>query len=170
MRIDTGTHLQPGTWTVDTASTTASFVVRELTGTVHGTIPVLEGRVEIDDDGRPVTVTATLDVAAIHTGLTARDRSVRGRRILDTARHPELRYGSRSITATADGWRVDGVLQVAGREGRLVLTVRADPPGPAAARRVFATGVLDRRSVGITRLPVSRTIAIEIAATLTPRP
>ena len=67
----TMTSVAAGTWTVDVAHTQAAFTARHFFGqTVHGTITVTAGTIEVGKDGRPQRFHATLDPASIDTGAT----------------------------------------------------------------------------------------------------
>jgi len=165
------TSIRPGTWTVDPSATTASFAVNELFTEVQGTIPVTGGRVEVGGSGSPLIVDAVLDISAIDTGKPRRDKDLRSKRFFDAERAPVMRYTSGSVTRTAEGWTVDGVLRVSGREVPLTLAVTHDvaPAGPASEeQRITATGRLDRRDAGI-KAPsflIGREVRITVSATL----
>ena len=83
----TMTSVAAGIWTVDLAHTRAAFAARHLFGqTVHGTIAVTAGTIEVGKDGRPQRFHATLDPASIDTGHARRDADLRGKRFLAVRR------------------------------------------------------------------------------------
>jgi len=161
--------LAAGTWTVDTASSTAQFRARDvLRKTVVGTLPVLSGSVQVSADGEPVQVAAELDLAGVETGNARRDRDLRGHRFFHVERGATLH-------ATAGPARPDG-------EGRWVLTgelvlhtvrcpveLTAELVSLAGDRAVVrATTSLDRRDVGIDvpQLLVGRRVDVVVDAVL----
>ena len=164
----TVTLTAPGTWTVDTAASTAAFTARGAFGKeVRGTIPVRSGKVEIGGGGRPLTVDALLDLAGVDTGHARRDKDLRGPKLLDAA-HPALRFSSGEVTPTPAGWTITGTLHVKGREVPLTLTATAAGAEAAGAVRVVAVGGLDRRDAGV-RAPgflIGHHVGIEVTATL----
>ena len=83
------TSIAPGSYRTDATTASATFTVKEKLNllTVPGQIPVVRADVAIDADGLP-RGTATLDVAAITTPNTKRDRDLQGRRFFDTATFP----------------------------------------------------------------------------------
>ena len=81
--MTTMTSVGAGMWTADLTRTRAAFAARHLFGqTVHGTIAVTGGTLEVGPDGQPRRFQATLDPASIDTGNPRRDADLRGRRFL----------------------------------------------------------------------------------------
>jgi polyisoprenoid-binding protein YceI len=163
--------LPTGTWTLDTAASTASFVATELWGKqVHGTIPLTSGSVRVDDDGRPAEIEAVLDMTALKTDNARRDKDLKAKRFFDVAASPTMRFSAHGAQRTDRGWSLDGSLRVNGHESPITLEVRIDPPlqtGQETAR-VLAHGRLDKRNAGV-RAPswlIRHPVAVEIAATL----
>jgi polyisoprenoid-binding protein YceI len=162
------TSVAAGTWTVDLAHTRAAFAARHLFGsTVHGTIAVTAGTVEVGADGRPVRLHATLDPASIDTGNARRDADLRGRRFLAADAYPQMEVAADRIAATARGWHVDAVLCGRGHEA----PVRIDATLEGAAPRLHVSGTarLDLRDLGI-RVPgflVRQFVDLSVSAQLT---
>jgi polyisoprenoid-binding protein YceI len=160
-----------GTWTVETAQSTAAFVAREKFGNVvRGHIPLVDGAV-IADQQNVVSVTTTLDMSGIETGNARRDKDLRSKRFFHTAVRPTMRFVADVVTPSAEGWLVRGDLQVNDRTCPVELDVRidvatADPHSGTA--RVFARGVIDKRAAGINapNWLIRHPVQIEIAATL----
>lgn len=159
-----------GTWAVDLAHTQAAFAARHLFGqTVHGTIAVTAGTVEVGPDGRPQRFHATLDPASIGTGNARRDADLRGKRFLAVDAYPLMEIVADRITATGDGWYAQAVLRGHGSEAplRIDATLDGDPAGPGL--KVTGTARLDLRDVGI-RVPgllVRRFVSLSVSAQLT---
>ena len=166
------TTVQAGTWTVETASTTATFHAVGLGGAkVRGTIPVDAGRVEVGGSGRPLSVVAVLDAAGVDTGNQRRDKDLRSKRFLRTDTNPVMRFAAATVRESATGWTVEGTLAAAGAECPVVLDVElvaGSPSDPAGGVRVLATGTVDLRAFGITvpSLIVRRRVRLEVDALL----
>lgn len=167
--MSTMTSVAAGIWTVDLDHTKATFAARHMFGqTVHGTIAVTGGTIEVGQDGRPQRLHATLDPASIGTGHVRRDRDLRGRRFLAVEAYPMMEVVADRITVTADGWCADAVLRVRGYEAPLRIDATLETAG---ARRLQVTGSarLDLRDVGI-RVPgflVRRLVDLSVTAVLT---
>jgi len=154
-----------GTWQVDPARATASFQVGNLGRTATGTVPVIDGTVEIGADGQLLAVHGTLHLAAIDTGIAKRDLDLRKRRLLDLDAHPMMTFTSTAIEPADTGWRVTGTLTARG------VTTRLTGTASTVDGTMAATARLDRRTLGI-RVPgfvVGRFVNITVTAALHPR-
>lgn len=167
--MNTMTSVAAGTWTVDLAHTRASFAARHLFGqTVHGTITVTAGTIEVGPDGRPQRLHATLDPASIDTGHARRDSDLRGQRFLTVDSYPLMEVFADRITATADGWFADATLRGHGCDAPLRIDATLEG---AAVHRLQLSGSarLDLRDVGI-RVPgflVRRLVDLSVSVVLT---
>jgi polyisoprenoid-binding protein YceI len=166
----TMTTIAAGTWTVDLAHTEAAFAARHLFGsTVHGTIAVTAGTVEVGTDGRPVRLHATLDPASIDTGNARRDADLRGRRFLAAEAYPQMEFAADRIAATARGWHVDAVLHGRGHEAPVRIDATLEGTATAPRLQVSGTARLDLRDLGI-RVPgflVRQFVDLSVSAQLT---
>jgi polyisoprenoid-binding protein YceI len=161
-----------GTWTVD-ASTRAGFAARNFGfRTVHGTIVVTAGTLEVGADGRPARFAGTLDPVSIDTGNPRRDKDLRGKHFLDVANHPRMEVEANQFELTTGGWRARAVLRVAGAETPLWIDGVLDDRSTAVRLWVTGTARLDLRDVGIRVPPflVSRHVLLTISARLSPSP
>ncbi|MEV6215390.1 YceI family protein [Nocardia sp. NPDC051833] len=137
--------------------------------TVHGTMPVLAGRLTVGPAGQPETVSGVVDLAAVDTGNARRDRDLRKPGLLDLDRHPRMNFVADDITGTDGEWRVAGVATVRGRDIPLVFTVtRFDLTADTVA--VSAEAVLDRRAIGVKapEFLIGRWVTIEVHVVLRP--
>jgi polyisoprenoid-binding protein YceI len=126
--------VRPGCWTVEPVASTATFRAVDFTRrTVVGTIPVVEGRVVVDDDGCPVGVSAVLDATGIETGIARRDRDLRSRHFFDVEAFPTITFAAEVVRAGAAGWEVEGRLLVRDVPCPVVLDVRPEPALRAGA-------------------------------------
>ena len=159
--------LATGHWRVDPAHSTATFRVANLGRTVTGTVPIIEGTVEIGDHGQPRTISGSLDLGAISTGHPRRDRDLRQPRFLDLDAHPTMTFAAGTITVTPAGWQITGQLAVRGTSVPLSGPAEVAPRGRSAI--VTAHTRLDRRARGIRapRIMIGRIIDITVTATLT---
>lgn len=85
----------------------------------RGTMPIRTGAVTIEN-GR-ATVSATLDPAALATGIRRRDEHLRSPQLLDVARYPSITFEGE---LSADATRVPGRLTVHGETVPVTLAVR----------------------------------------------
>ena len=156
--------LSTGRWTVDPAHSTATFRVGHLGRTVTGTVPVTEGTVVID--GQHSAITGSLDLGAIETGNTRRDKDLRKPKFLDLDRYPTMTFTADTITIAPAGWRVAGQLTTRGTSVRLAGNV--DVSGDYTAATLTAHTRLDRRALGIRapRIMIGHQIDITVTATI----
>ena len=169
----TMTSVAAGTWAVDLAQTRAAFTARHFFGqSVHGTIAVTAGTIEVGADGRPRRLYVTLDPASIDTGHARRDADLRRPRFLAVDAYPRLEVIADRIAATASGWCADAVLRGRGREAPL--RIDAVPAGDTTAPRLLVTGSarLDLQDLGI-RVPgflVRRMVEVSVSAQVSRQP
>ena len=158
--------LATGHWTVDPAHSTASFRVGNLGRIVTGTVPIIEGTVEIGEHGQPAAISGSLDLGAIGTGHARRDRDLRQPRFLDLDTNPAMTFTAGAITVTSAGWQIAGQLAVRGTSVPVAGQAELAPRDRSAI--VTAHTRLDRRALGIRvpRIMIGRTIDITVIATL----
>ena len=156
------------TWQVDTARTTATFRVGNLgVRQVRGTVPVLQGTVTAEPDGRVAGLRAVVDATGVDTRNARRDRDLRGPGLLGVGQAPTWSFVSDGVEPDGEGWRVTGVLTVR-RACPVVLLVGPPEPLPDGGLRVRATTSLDRRDAGVQapRLLVGRRVEVELDVVL----
>jgi polyisoprenoid-binding protein YceI len=139
-----------GTWTVVPGASAARFSVRDkMVATVHGTLPVEDGRIVVSDAGEVVEAWVTVSVPGIATGNRRRDRDLLKPGLLSAERFPTVRISvAGSVTSTPEGWTADGTVAARGAQAPVALT--AVPVEVSATEgRVHVTGTLDRRPLGI---------------------
>ena len=168
--METVTSVAAGTWAADLEYTRVTFAARHLLGsTVHGTIAVISGTVEVGDDGRPRRLHAALDPASIDTANARRDSDLRGPRFLAVDAYPLMEVIADRITATAGGWLADAVLRGHGREAPLRVDAALEGTATATHLHVSATTRLDLRAAGI-QVPgflVRRLVDVSVSSRLT---
>ena len=170
--LDPELPIAPGRWSVVPATSTAVFTVRELgLWSVRGSFPVVDGTVEVDGSGRPVSVRATLDAGGVATGNARRDRDLRGPKFLAADRWPALVFTGREVSGDGPEWTVVGTLQVRDVRSPLTLTVRLAGTRPGGGRHAVATGTVDRRAAGVRTAPtfvIGSAVRISLDVTLAP--
>lgn len=159
--------LAAGTWQADLAHSTAFLRVASFGRIVVGTVPIIEGTVEIGPDGRLLAVRGTLQLAAVDTGNPKRDRDLRKPRLLDLDAHPTMTFTSTTIEPLDVGWSVTGTLTARGVSVPLTGTAQASSVDGSAAA-LTATARLDRRTLGV-RAPgfmIGKFVEIAVSGTL----
>lgn len=145
--------LAVGTYRIDPAVSSVKCTTRHLFGlaTVHVTVPIIGGMVDITNPFTDSTVTATLDAAGFRSGRRIRDRHVRSPLLLDTATYPQISFASTRLGHDGDRWVLRGALTAHGRTHPVELViVRLDLTVHGA--RLAASTRLDRYAFGLTRV------------------
>ncbi|NKZ06788.1 YceI family protein [Actinomadura latina] len=149
-----------GTWTIDPLHSNIGFTVRHLmVSKVRGRFGTFEGTVVTGDDPLDSSVTATIDLASIDTGIDKRDEHVRSADFLDAAKYPTMTYRSTGVRRDGDDYVLDGDLTLRGltRPVPLKLEIggfgpdpfREDDPFKGARAGFTATGELSRLEFGV---------------------
>ena len=149
---NTLTSIQPGTYTIDPARSAVRFTATHVFGLkpVDGTMAISSGTVMVAHEPRRSTVSAEIDAASWATDDARRDKDVRGKRFLDTDKHPVIGFRSTRVVQGTDGWQVIGVLSVRGGSCEVALNLtEITPDGFTATARVdrVAAGVAHGRAI-----------------------
>lgn len=158
--------LAAGQWKVDVEHSTATFTVGNLGHTVTGTVPILDGTVEVGPDGLPSAIYGTLDLSAIATGISRRDKDLRKPNLLDLDRYPVSTFEADRMTASPGGWSVSGYLTARGTRTRLTGDVEISAQDQEAT--LTARTQLDRRAIGLRapKLMIGHQVGITVTATI----
>jgi len=152
---NTGTIIEPGTWTIDASHSSVEFVARHLMVTkVRGVFGDVEGTITIADDPFQSSVTASVDAASVSSGDAKRDEHLRSADFFDVERHPQIVFESTGIEHLEKGnFRVEGQLTMHGETHPVVfeVTVHGVTAGPEGHDRVGleARGTLSRGEFGL---------------------
>jgi polyisoprenoid-binding protein YceI len=159
--------LAAGTWHLTAGTSSASFTVGNLFHKCHGTVPVLDGTVEVDEDGRPTLIEGSLDLGAIDTGNPRRDRDLRKPTMLDLDNHPAMTFKSRTITPSDTGWHVTGRLRIRDIAMPVSGEVTLSDLGSDCAT-LTATAQFDRKPIGIKApsFVIGRVITVSLTGTV----
>lgn len=143
-------------WTFDPAHSSAHFKVKHLgISNVEGNFPKMMGTVTLDDqDISKSTVSATIDVSLVDTGVDARDKDLRSDHFFDVAKFPTMTFDSTKIWKDGDSVKITGNLTIHGVTKEVTFDVDG-PTGPiksngAMHRGASATAKVKRQDFGIT--------------------
>jgi polyisoprenoid-binding protein YceI len=167
-----------GTFTIDPAHTTVSFVARHLmVSKVRGTFGEVSGAITIAENPLESSVEATIGAASITTGAPDRDAHVRGTDFLDVEQYPNLTFRSLRVQSqSGNEFTVVGDLTIHGVTREVELAVEfegvARSPWGQEVIGFTATTQIDREEFGITwnaaletgGVLVGRKVTIEISA------
>ena len=141
------------TWTADPIHSEIGFTVRHLVSKTRGRFTGYDVTIVTGMDPLESSVTATIDMSSVDTGVELRDNHLRSADYFDVETHPTMTYRSTGLRPAADGWVVDGELTLHGvtRPVPLALTVNGFGPDPFGGYRAgfSATTQLSRREFGI---------------------
>ncbi|MGA3010825.1 MAG: YceI family protein [Terracidiphilus sp.] len=123
------------TWTSDPMHSEVDFNVLHMSVShVHGRIGnVAASIVFSEDDITKSTVTATIDVNTIDTGVAARDTDLKSAGFFDVANFPTASFASTSVVKNGSGLTVTGNFTLHGITKPVVLTVEG-PSEPVTGR------------------------------------
>jgi polyisoprenoid-binding protein YceI len=122
---------QTSTWKSDPAHSEVDFSIKHMSvSNVHGRFGNVAATIVLNgSDITKSTVTATIDVSTIDTGVSQRDADVKSDSFFDVARFPSATFTSTSVAKSASGLTVNGNLTLHGVTKPVVLTVEG-PSGP----------------------------------------
>lgn len=169
---------QSGRWRIDPARSRVAFLVRyRETARLRGRFVDVTGAVDVGERPEDSTLDARIRAASVRTGIPLLDRILRTRRILDVARHPELRFRSTAVAVVGPRrLRVDGDLTVRGVTRPVALDVEYGGTalrGAGTVATFTARGQVDRAAFGlgwrrILGIPVSgRGVGVELRVSIT---
>jgi len=147
---------QTSTWNIDPAHSGAEFAVRHMSvSTVRGKIVGLKGAIMVNDaDLTKSSVSVTIDVSTVDTGVAMRDNDVKSPNFFDVAQFPTASFTSTSVSGDKQHLTVNGNLTLHGVTRPVVLDVDG-PTGPAPGMDhkphagYTATATLNRKDFGI---------------------
>jgi polyisoprenoid-binding protein YceI len=170
----TGGHIEvpvAGDYRIDPQRSTISFTTRHMFGLapVRGTFALRDGHIHVADPVEDSTARATISATSFHTGVSARDKTVRSGQYLDVENHPDITFSSTRIEQVDGRWALQGSLAVRGRSQPLqvdVEEVRLD----GADLRLRASSRVDRYEFGITAMKgmTGRHLALRLDLTAQP--
>ena len=147
---------QSTTWSFDSAHSEVDFVVRHMSvSNVHGRFGGLKGTiVRNPTDLSKSTVSVTIDVNTVDTGVGPRDTDLKSSNFFDVAQFPTATFTSTSVSGSDTHLQVKGNLTLHGVTRPVELDV--DGPGPTAPGMdhkphtgYTATATINRKEFGI---------------------
>jgi polyisoprenoid-binding protein YceI len=156
-------------WNIDPAHSSAQFSVTHLgISNVTGNFTKVSGSAMIDDDDlSKSSVTATIDVSSVDTGISMRDDDLRGANFFNVAAYPTMTFQSTKIWKTGDRTaKMTGNLTLHGVTKEVTFDVRGPTPVTnQVGQRLSAgaTATISRKDFGIT----SNSTAIGDAVSIT---
>lgn len=144
-------------WEIDSGHSSIHFSVRHLVvAKVRGKFTRWSGALVASAEGlERAAVDVVIDASSIETGVADRDAHLKSADFLDTAKHPEITFRSRTSEPAGDGHlRVTGDLTIRGVTRPAVLDVeyagRANDPWGNERAGFTAKASVDRREFGLT--------------------
>ncbi len=118
---------------IDPSASSVRFAVSFLgLFTVEGSFSGLSGNIRIEtSNGQQSSVTATLSVATLDSGVSLRDRHLRSSDYLDVERFPDAAFESSGVEWQRDAFLVHGRLTVHGERRAIVVHMAYPAPSPA---------------------------------------
>lgn len=168
---------EPGKFVLDPAHTRVGFVARHMmVSKVRGSFGEVTGEITVAEDPTDSTVTVTIGVASITTGVADRDAHLRSADFLELDEYPSLTFRSTGLEAAEGGFTLRGELTIKGVTRQVALDVEyegvaASPWGQEVIGFTARTEI-DREDFGITwnqaletgGVLVGKRITIEIEA------
>ena len=102
--------------------------------TVRGSFGAVRGTVESPGHGSQPNVSVEVDSQSVQTGISLRDRHLRGMRFLDSENHPVIRFESDHVSRHNGVLDVKGRLFLRGLERNLSLSVLDEAASPTHHR------------------------------------
>ncbi len=143
--------LTPGTWTLDSTHSAASFSVRHAgISRVRGQFDQIEGSMAVGDSLEDTRFEATLQVDSINTGNAERDAHLKADDFFDTAQFPTITFRTTEVSKK----KLVGELTVRGESKQVELDwefegVVTDPFGITRAGASGET-TISRKEFGLT--------------------
>ncbi|HEY2856832.1 MAG TPA: YceI family protein [Terracidiphilus sp.] len=123
---------QSSTWKLDPAHSEVDFVCKHMAlSNVRGRFGIKEGTIVLNEaDITKSTVTVTIDVSTVDTGVSYRDNDLKSDHYFDTGKFPTATFTSTSVSGSAGHLTVNGNITIHGVTKPITLDVEG-PSGPA---------------------------------------
>jgi polyisoprenoid-binding protein YceI len=142
---------------IEAAHSEADFAIKHLgISTVHGAFHGVSGVVTFDPANvAKSSVTASIDVATVDTGVTARDTHLKGDAFFDVAKFPTITFKSTSVVKAGDHYDVTGDLTLHGVTKSVVLKLEEPSKEQIGMdkkphRGFTATTTINRKDFGLS--------------------
>lgn len=104
--------IPPGRYEIDPVHSTIGFATWFVAARVRGTFTGLSGTVEVAEELAKSSVTATIDIASVQTGSTARDEHLRSADYFDAGNHPAATFTATGLEPDGDRYALRGELTI----------------------------------------------------------
>ncbi|KMW58051.1 hypothetical protein AIOL_003021 [Candidatus Rhodobacter oscarellae] len=144
----------PQSYRLEPDASTVQFTYQLNGQPMTGRMPVTRADIEIDFANlRNSTAQVTLNAAKARAGLIFATEAMRGARVLDTKRHPEMRFVSTAVRGTPSAAQLAGQLTIRGVTRPVTLQARlyrqrGTAPGALDRLSILLTGSVDRTAFG----------------------
>lgn len=164
---------QTSTWAIDPNHSEVDFTVRHMeVSNVHGRIGGVKGNIVVNDaDATKSTVTVTIDVNTIDTGVSGRDADLKSPNWFDVAKFPTASFESTTVTVSGAHMKIDGNLTLHGVTRPVELDV--DGPSPTVPGMdhkphsgYSATTTIKRKDFGVGANAPTTVVSDEIKLTI----
>lgn len=145
--------LAPGTWTLDPDESTIGFRIFAMPP-AKGKFTQAEGKLIVDDN-HSGSVTASIAVDSLKTGLGLRDKHLKSSHFFDAANHPTITFQSDRITQENDDIRLRGTLSMRGNRRPVELAGKVVTTGDGGVR-LKLNGEINRRDFGVAWMGMDR--------------
>jgi polyisoprenoid-binding protein YceI len=147
---------QTSTWNLDPAHSEVDFTVKHMNlSNVHGRIGIAKGAITLNEaDITKSSVSVTIDMSTVDTGVSMRDNDLKGANYFDAAQFPTASFTSTSVSGTAGHLTVTGDLTLHGVTKPVTLDVEG-PGGPINGmgnkqhEGYSATATVNRKDFGV---------------------
>lgn len=166
----------PQKWKLDVPKTNVDFKVAYLgNGTVKGQFHKVNGVINYDiNNPTRTTINFTVDTNSVDTGRGLRDRFLRRKELLNSAKYPTMTFVSKKVSMiNAKEADVTGDFTVLGQTKPMTVkvmlaNVENDPVTKKPTLKFRATGIIDRYTYGVTAFPkvVGNMIPLDITGHL----
>ncbi len=129
--MTTATQQAISTWSIDPVHSIVEFAVKHMmVSTVKGRFRTVEGVLHVDEAvPSRSSVSATIDVASVDTGVEQRDAHLRSDDFFNAERFPKLTFQSTKIEQDGGAWKMTGDLTIRGVTRSVVLDVAFEGRG-----------------------------------------
>ena len=146
---------QATTWNLDPAHSEVDFTVKHMgLSNVHGRIGVLKGTISQNDaDITKSSVSVTMDMSTVDTGVGMRDNDLKGANYFDAAQFLMVMFTSTSVSGAAGHLTIAGNLTLHGVTRPVTLDVEG-PSGPVngmgnKVHEGFSATTVNRKDFGV---------------------
>lgn len=164
---------QTSTWNIDPAHSEVDFTVKHMSlSNVHGRIGNLKGAITLNEtDITKSSVSVTIDVTTVDTGVGMRDNDLKSPNYFDTAQFPTATFTSTGVSGSAGHLTITGNLTLHGVTKPVTLDVEG-PNGPINGmggkqhEGYSATTTINRKDFGVGAKTGNGMVSDEIKLTI----